>query len=101
MIYSSRISRLRAEMQAAQIDFLLLTPSTDLFYLTGMRGKMMERLVCVLISQEDIHFISPQFELGNLKPETRSLFSCHGWTDGENPFDLADRLLPHGKKHWL
>lgn len=98
MIYSSRISRLRAEMQAAQIDFLLLTPSTDLFYLTGMRGKMMERLVCVLISQEDIHFISPQFELGNLKPETRSLFSCHGWTDGENPFDLADRLLPHREK---
>ncbi|MBQ8813186.1 MAG: aminopeptidase P family N-terminal domain-containing protein [Lachnospiraceae bacterium] len=39
MIYSSRLSRLRAEMYATQIDFLLLTPSTDLFYLTGMRGK--------------------------------------------------------------
>ena len=98
MIYPSRIARLRTEMHSANIDVLLLTPSTDLFYLTGMRGKMMERLVCVLIGREDIHFISPGFEIGNLKTETRALFTCHGWTDGENPFALADRLLPVGEQ---
>ena len=70
MIYENRLARARAAMRSQGIDLLLLTPSTDLFYLTGMRGHLFERLACCLISQEDVHFISPVFELGNLKQAT-------------------------------
>ena len=89
MIYEQRLARARAAMRSQGIDLLLLTPSTDLFYLTGMRGHLFERLACCLISQEDVHFISPVFELGNLKQATKSLLTCHGWQDGEDPFALA------------
>ena len=56
-LYENRLARARAAMRSQGIDLLLLTPSTDLFYLTGMRGHLFERLACCLISQEDVHFI--------------------------------------------
>lgn len=94
MIWENRLCRVRAAMREKGIDLLLLTPSTDLFYLTGIRGHLFERLACCILSQDALHFVSPAFEIGNLKPETRGLLECHGWTDGEAPFALVDRLLP-------
>lgn len=94
MLYDTRLARARQAMRAEGIDLLLLTPATDLFYLTGMRGHLFERLACCIISKDEVHFISPVFELGNLKEDTRSLLCCHGWRDGEDPFALADGLLP-------
>ena len=95
MVYENRIFRVQSAMKEQGMDMLLLTPGTDLFYLTGMRGHMYERLVCALITCDKVHFISPAFEIGNLKKETLQLFNCHGWTDGENPFLLVDKLFPN------
>lgn len=86
------LPRARQAMREKGIDLLLLTPATDLFYLTGMRGHLFERLACCIITKDEVHFISPVFELGNLKEDTRSLLCCHGWRDGEDPFALADGL---------
>ncbi len=94
MIYENRLARVRAAMREQEIDLLLLTPGTDLFYLTGMKGHMYERLACCLISMDAVHFVSPAFEIGNLKAETRELLICHGWSDGENPFGQMEGLLP-------
>ncbi len=94
MIYEQRLARARKAMRHQGIDLLVLTPSTDLFYLTGMRGHLFERLACCVITMEDVHFISPIFELGNLKEDTRQLLCCHGWSDGEDPFSLTESLLP-------
>ena len=94
MLYEARLARARQAMREKGIDLLLLTPATDLFYLTGMRGHLFERLACCIITKDEVHFISPVFELGNLKEDTRSLLCCHGWRDGEDPFALADGLLP-------
>ena len=85
MLYEARLARARQAMRGKGIDLLLLTPATDLFYLTGMRGHLFERLACCIITKDEVHFISPVFELGNLKEDTRSLLCCHGWRDGENP----------------
>lgn len=94
MLYEARLARVRQAMREKGIDLLLLTPATDLFYLTGMRGHLFERLACCIITKDEVHFISPVFELGNLKEDTRSLLCCHGWRDGEDPFALANGLLP-------
>lgn len=98
MIYDNRLSRLRLAMKEQDIDILILTPDTDLFYLTGMKGHMYERLVCAIITNDTVHFVSPGFEIGNLKEETLKLFCCHGWTDGENPFALVDKILPFNER---
>lgn len=98
MIYEQRLARARNAMRQQGIDLLVLTPSTDLFYLTGMRGHLFERLACCIVTMEDVHFISPVFEVGNLKEDTKQLLCCHGWSDGEDPFALAAGLLPEGAR---
>ena len=76
MLYEARLARARQAMREKGIDLLLLTPATDLFYLTGMRGHLFERLACCIITKDEVHFISPVFELGNLKEDTRSLLTA-------------------------
>ena len=98
MLYDSRLVRARSTMDHAGVDLLLLTPSTDLFYLTGVQGHLLERLTCCIITKEDVHFIAPAFELGNLNNSARNLLCCHGWTDGEDPFAVAGTLLPQGER---
>ena len=54
MIYEQRLARARAAMRSQGIDLLLLTPSTDLFYLTGMRGLL---FVCFGFTGRQNHVI--------------------------------------------
>lgn len=96
MDYSARLTRLREEMRQQEIDLVLLTPSTDLIYLTGIRERMMERLVLLAVDQREAHFIAPDFETKNLGAEARALLNVHGWADGQDPFAVVDRLLPAG-----
>jgi Xaa-Pro aminopeptidase len=98
MIYEERVARTRAAMRGQNIDLLLLTPASDLFYLTGMRGHLYERLACCLVTMDEVHFISPRFEIDNLKEDTRRLIACHGWDDGQDPFALLDDLLPGSER---
>ena len=46
-LYENRLARARAAMRSQGIDLLLLTPSTDLFYLTGHAGPSV-RAPCLL-----------------------------------------------------
>ena len=95
-IYEERLKKVRAAMRAEGIDALLTASSSDLFYLLGMRGHLYERLSCVVIMADEAHFIAPVFEIGNYPQASLSLLSVHGWSDGEDPFALADSLLPAG-----
>lgn len=97
MDYSLRIKRLREEMNYREIDLLFLTPSTDLFYLTGIKERMMERLVLLIVTKEEIHFIAPSFELGNLNENIRPLLTMHGWSDGQDPFNIMEKFLTRKK----
>ena len=98
MFYETRLARARSAMDRLGIDLLLLTPSTDLFYLTGVQGHLYERLTCCILTREEVHFLSPAFELGNLSGSSRDLLTCHGWSDGEDPFALAGAVLPQSPR---
>jgi Xaa-Pro dipeptidase len=98
MVYEERITRARTLMHRLNIDMLLLTPASDLFYLTGLKGHLYERLACCLVTKDEVHFISPRFEICNLRNNTKRLFSCHGWDDGQDPFALLDSLLPKSER---
>ncbi|MDR3333010.1 MAG: Xaa-Pro peptidase family protein [Synergistaceae bacterium] len=94
MKYSDRIAGVQAGMKRTGLDAVFLTPSTNLFYVAGIGGRMMERLSCCVILSNSVHFVAPAFELGNLGEESRSLVECHGWSDGSgDPFEIVGRLL--------
>jgi len=93
-----RVEEARRRMKEEGVDVALVCPSTDLFYLTGIRDRLMERLSCVVITGEDIVFIAPGFEVGNVPESIRSEITCRGWTDGEDPFAILSGYLPQGDR---
>jgi Xaa-Pro aminopeptidase len=99
MPYARRIAAIREKMQKAEMDWLLLSPSTDFFYLTGIRERLLERLSCFLLSNESLYFVAPAFEIGNLPAHFREKAYCLGWTDGEDPFVYLARILPDKKRN--
>jgi Xaa-Pro aminopeptidase len=96
-MYDKRIIRLREAMQKQNIDCLILTPSTDLFYIIGGPRHMMERLVCLILTNDEIHYFAPSFEMNEFPEDKKSLMDCHGWSDTDDPFNLVKRFLskPH------
>lgn len=94
-MYNNRVLNLRREMKKQAIDLVILSHSTDLFYTTGIRGRLLERLACFILTQTEIHFIAPAFEINDPSCDGLSLES-HGWDDGQDPFALVKMIVPAG-----
>jgi len=86
-VYFGRMQKIREEMAKAGIDVFLVSPSSNLFYLSGCGLKGDERLLLLVLPREGEPFI-----LANLlyKEQVKSLpvqeFAF--WKDGEDPFGL-------------
>ena len=89
MQYINRMEKARGLMEQEGVDLLVLTHSSDLRYLTGIYGHLMERLTCLLLSRQGCTFLLPSFEMGNLPEEVRGSIDCHGWSDGDDPYKLV------------
>ena len=98
MQYINRINKARILMEKDGIDLLVLTHSSDLRYLTGIYGHLMERLTCLLLTQKDCIFLLPAFEMGNLQRELQGVIECHGWSDGEDPYALVRKFCVKPQK---
>ena len=85
--YPGRLQRVREEMTKTGIDVFLVSPSSNLFYLTGCGVKRDERLLLLVLPREGEPFI-----LVNLlyREQVKSLpvKECVYWKDGEDPFSL-------------
>ena len=88
-----RQQRLHTMMERQGYDCILAAPSSDLFFLTGVRVGLSERFTCAVFTRQETHFFSPEFELGNLEEETRRSACIHGWNDGDDPFAPAASIL--------
>lgn len=88
MNYKMRRENARAMMKKYDLDCLLVTPSSDLYYLTGYRGIVTERLICLIITNEGDYFLSPQFELDNLNNEIRDNMELLLWSETQDPIEL-------------
>ena len=93
MIFENRISRVRQAMARAGMDCLLVAPSSDMFYLSGVRQLPGERFSCLLITADAVDFLTPAFEIGNLEEKSLSLLHIRGNSDREDPLETAARLL--------
>ena len=86
-VYLARMEKVREEMAKAGVDVFFISPSSNLFYLTGYILAPDERLLLLALPQTGEPFI-----LANLlyKEQTKSLPVQDQvyWKDGEDPFSL-------------
>ena len=81
---------------AAGADGLYATPSSNLFYLTGIRFDRSERLTALFLFRDREPFVvCPSFEASRLRTMS-AVEEVHAWEETEDPFAMAASLFPAG-----
>ncbi|WP_166837790.1 M24 family metallopeptidase [Rheinheimera pleomorphica] len=92
--FRQRITKACQLMQQQQLDAMLLTAGTSLYYFTGLRWYASERLVAaLLLADGSLHYIIPEFERGTIAPLLLLPGELHGWQEHESPYQLCVTLL--------
>jgi Xaa-Pro dipeptidase len=84
-------------------DALLLGPGTSLYYFTGIRWDLSERLLALVIPRSGQPLlISPAFEEGRMREQMRYPLDVRVWQEDESPTkliaaSLAERNLRSGR----
>lgn len=85
--------RLMAEAKPA-FAALYLTPGSSLYYYTGIRWGLSERLMGMVIPQKGAPaMVCPAFEEGRLRELLRWQIEVHAWQEDESPFALVAKTL--------
>jgi Xaa-Pro dipeptidase len=93
-IYSRRLSAVRDRLSSLAADALLATPSSNLYYLTGIRFDRSERLTALLLFRDrDPMVLCPAFEEARLRGMS-AVERVQTWQETEDPFRIAAALLP-------
>lgn len=93
-IYATRRRKARELMRANGTDALIVTASTDLFYLTGHTGVPTGRVTALVLTEESAAFYVPEFELDHVPRELRDHAGIAGWKEHEDPLDMIAEALP-------
>jgi Xaa-Pro aminopeptidase len=91
-----RIAAARAAAAAAGLDALLLTPGSDLRYLTGYAALTTERLTCLVVPVHGpVTLIVPRLErpAAEASPVTGLRVTVVDHEDGTDPYPLVARAL--------
>jgi Xaa-Pro aminopeptidase len=92
-VYNSRLARARSLMHPHGLDYLLVGPSADLYYLVGAQHRTSERLALLLLPQEGPgHMVVPFFEAPSLPPLPRDV-QVATWDEDQNPARLVANLI--------
>jgi Xaa-Pro dipeptidase len=93
-IYRKRLETLRSRFETLPADGLFATPSSNLFYLTGIAFDRSERLTAlVLFKDRDPVVICPAFEGDRLRGMS-AVTAVHTWEETEDPFRLCASFFP-------
>jgi Xaa-Pro aminopeptidase len=96
-VFEARIRRVQEEMARRDVDFLFVTPSSDLIYLLGYAAHASERLTLLGIPRDGTPFIvAPQLEAMRLN-ERGDMLDIHVWGETESPIALVGRLVEGGQ----
>ena len=78
----------------AKFDALFFAPGTSLYYFTGIRWGLSERLLGLLIPRTGYPIIVvPAFEEGRLREQLRLPIEIRAWQEDESPTKLATTAL--------
>ena len=94
--FQARCRRVQANMIRAGVDYLLVGPSADLFYLIGLQRPQSERLTQLVIPADgdDIRLLLPAFERALAAP-LASFFELVTWEETEDPVSRLASLIPN------
>jgi Xaa-Pro dipeptidase len=93
-IYRRRLESVRGRLSSLQADGLFSTPSSNLYYLTGIDFHRSERLTGLFLFQdEDPVVICPAFEAPRLRTMS-AVADIVTWEETEDPFAKAACLFP-------
>src|SRR5215468_298526 len=93
-VYTRRLETFRNRLASIPADGLYATPSSNLFYLTGVDFHRSERLTALLLFQDrDPVMICPAFEAERLR-RMSAVGSVVTWEETQDPFAAAARLFP-------
>src|SRR5437016_14108105 len=93
-IHERRLATLRERLKAAGADGLYATPSSNLFYLTGIDFHRSERLTALfLFKDREPLVVCPAFEGPRLQGMS-AVADVRTWEETEDPFAMARSLLP-------
>ncbi|MEI6621348.1 MAG: aminopeptidase P family N-terminal domain-containing protein, partial [Actinomycetes bacterium] len=91
-----RLARAATAASAAGVDALIVTPGTDLRYLTGYDAPALERLTCLILSADGSPvMLVPGLEVAAAKasPVGDADIEVVGWAETTDPFALAASVL--------
>ncbi|HKA37982.1 MAG TPA: Xaa-Pro peptidase family protein [Thermoanaerobaculia bacterium] len=95
-VYGQRLDTVRRKLAALHADGLFATPSSNLFYLTGIDFWRSERLTALLLFKDrDPLVVCPAFEADRLR-RMSAVSEVHTWEETEDPFRLAASFFPAG-----
>jgi Xaa-Pro dipeptidase len=94
--FRSRLAHAQKKMAEAQppFDALFLAPGTALYYFTGIRWGLSERLLGLLIPQDGQPIlVVPAFEEGRLREKLKFPVEVRTWQEDESPTKIAAAAL--------
>jgi Xaa-Pro aminopeptidase len=90
---AARAARVRAAMDAAGVDALLLSLGADLPWLTGYHAMPLERLtMLVLPADAPATLVVPRLEAPRVEP-VPDVFDVRPWAEGDDPVALVAALV--------
>jgi Xaa-Pro aminopeptidase len=93
-VYRKRLETVRERLVALGADGLFATPSSNLYYLTGIRFDRSERLTALFLFKDREPFVvCPSFEASRLRTMS-AVEEVHAWEETEDPFRMAASLFP-------
>jgi Xaa-Pro aminopeptidase len=96
--HQDRIARAQQSLYGARIDALLITPSSDLRYLTGYHAHPLERLTCLVVPAHEAPFlVVPRLEkpAAEASPVGELEIEIVPWDETDDPYALVASRLPH------
>ncbi|MDQ3705789.1 MAG: Xaa-Pro peptidase family protein [Chloroflexota bacterium] len=93
VLHSERLAYARAQLRAHGLDYLVVGPSADLYYLTGIQNRPSERMAVLLLPQEaPAYIVLPAFEAPSLPPLPPDV-QVVPWGESDNPARLVASLV--------
>ena len=93
-VFRRRLDAVRERLGALRAQALVATPSSNLYYLTGIRFDRSERLTALfLFVDHDPVVLCPAFEQARLRTMS-AVEDVRTWEETEDPFRMAAGLFP-------
>lgn len=92
-VFQNRRQLLMKQMQKQGISALILTPSTDFLYLTGLNKKPAQRITALVLTASRAFLLMPGFEQESVEGKFNDILPvCY--KDGQDVLSLLCSLLP-------